>query len=254
MGGLDAWSVFQDVLKPFLIAFCIGITCGLACIGTKLALHWLGEWLRHKISAWWCVQKVHVKTKIYLNGLDDDANSPRLEKVKKELCSVCLCELYEEDKCEDLLEAPCGHIFHDECLRGWLLKAGVPRKMVCPLCRSPAMVSQCIQLCLRPQCPHTANAGRASAASRAALPASRSSPLNSPSASLQDHMLSEVIARSGEMLRGMRSWPVGSGGQEDVEASFNSGPVPDLPGMVDNSLEVVDVNSLSCSEPASPAF
>mmetsp|Transcript_52532 Transcript_52532/g.97259 ORF Transcript_52532/g.97259 Transcript_52532/m.97259 type:complete len:268 (+) Transcript_52532:79-882(+) len=260
MGGLDAWDIFQDVLKPFIIAFCIGITSGLACIGTKFAVHWLKEWLRRKVSAWW-LQKGHVKTKIFLNSLDDDTNSPRLEKIKKELCSVCLCELSDEEKMEDLLEAPCGHIFHDDCLRGWLLKAGDPRKMVCPLCRSPAMVTQCVQLCLRPQCQHAAATAASKATNAAAAnnrgsgaAAGRSSPMNSPSGSHQEHVLSEVLARSGEMLRSMRSWPVGSSGQEESAPPFNSGLVPDLPGMVNASLEDVEVSSFSCSEPPSPAF
>ncbi|KAF5772207.1 putative transcription factor C2H2 family [Helianthus annuus] len=46
-------------------------------------------------------------------------------------CSICLCE-YEKNEKMGRLE--CGHRFHAECIRRWLLS-----KNVCPMCRSTAL-------------------------------------------------------------------------------------------------------------------
>ncbi|KAJ0715300.1 putative transcription factor C2H2 family [Helianthus annuus] len=46
-------------------------------------------------------------------------------------CSICLCE-YEKNEKMGRLE--CGHRFHAECIRRWLLS-----KNICPMCRSTAL-------------------------------------------------------------------------------------------------------------------
>lgn len=42
-------------------------------------------------------------------------------------CALCLDE-YKEG--EEVLKTPCGHVFHEECLKPWFLKS-----TVCPLCQ-----------------------------------------------------------------------------------------------------------------------
>ena len=46
---------------------------------------------------------------------------------EKKCCSICLADL----DTERVLKLPCEHIFHKECLMGWL-----KRSTVCPLCRT----------------------------------------------------------------------------------------------------------------------
>ncbi|XP_042432766.1 E3 ubiquitin-protein ligase RHA2A-like [Zingiber officinale] len=43
-------------------------------------------------------------------------------------CSVCLCRLADGDRVRRI---PCGHVFHRDCLDGWLLQLNLS----CPLCR-----------------------------------------------------------------------------------------------------------------------
>ncbi|CAD5177750.1 unnamed protein product [Musa acuminata subsp. malaccensis] len=44
-------------------------------------------------------------------------------------CAVCLCSLADGDRVRRL---PCRHVFHGECLDGWLRQLNLS----CPLCRS----------------------------------------------------------------------------------------------------------------------
>ncbi|CAL9100719.1 unnamed protein product [Musa textilis] len=44
-------------------------------------------------------------------------------------CAVCLCGLADGDRVRRL---PCRHVFHGECLEGWLHHLN----LTCPLCRS----------------------------------------------------------------------------------------------------------------------
>ena len=50
---------------------------------------------------------------------------------KKQECPICLAELHEATT-DQALRTPCGHSFHEDCLKGWLLK-----NENCPLCRAP---------------------------------------------------------------------------------------------------------------------
>uniref|UniRef100_A0A7N0T0R1 RING-type domain-containing protein n=1 Tax=Kalanchoe fedtschenkoi TaxID=63787 RepID=A0A7N0T0R1_KALFE len=45
-------------------------------------------------------------------------------------CSVCLVEFDGEDEVSEL--AGCGHVFHGDCIRGWIERD----RFTCPLCRS----------------------------------------------------------------------------------------------------------------------
>ncbi|KAL9673025.1 hypothetical protein QQ045_029278 [Rhodiola kirilowii] len=45
-------------------------------------------------------------------------------------CSVCLVEFDGEDEVSKL--SGCGHVFHGECIRGWIERD----RFTCPLCRS----------------------------------------------------------------------------------------------------------------------
>ncbi|XP_074573804.1 E3 ubiquitin-protein ligase RHA2A-like [Curcuma longa] len=53
-------------------------------------------------------------------GEADEARRPR--------CAVCLCDLADGDSARRL---PCRHVFHRECLDGWLCQLNLS----CPLCR-----------------------------------------------------------------------------------------------------------------------
>jgi len=44
-------------------------------------------------------------------------------------CAICFEELLNKNT-EKLYKTPCGHIFHEECLRAWGVK-----KLDCPCCR-----------------------------------------------------------------------------------------------------------------------
>lgn len=46
-------------------------------------------------------------------------------------CNICLCEFEEQDK---LVELKCGHYFHKECIRKWLLE----ESLKCPICKVEA--------------------------------------------------------------------------------------------------------------------
>lgn len=46
---------------------------------------------------------------------------------EKKSCAICLTDL----ESERVLKLPCEHVFHKECLVGWL-----KRSTVCPLCRT----------------------------------------------------------------------------------------------------------------------
>jgi hypothetical protein len=42
-------------------------------------------------------------------------------------CAVCLTEIDDNDRA---MMTPCGHGFHEECLRRWMQE-----QMICPVCR-----------------------------------------------------------------------------------------------------------------------
>ena len=57
-------------------------------------------------------------------------SAPKEEEVWASDCAVCLSEF---EKSEKVRELPCDHIFHDECIHSWFMKA---RTAACPLCRN----------------------------------------------------------------------------------------------------------------------
>ena len=50
-------------------------------------------------------------------------------------CAICLKE-FEEN--EDLIFTTCKHMYHEECLRKWLIE-----RQVCPLCKSTLLMDNC---------------------------------------------------------------------------------------------------------------
>ena len=69
-------------------------------------------------------------------GSDDDQELgeellSKLKKMKigksKKNCPVCLSHLEKDDLIRSL---PCGHMYHNSCIKAWFKK-----KSVCPLCR-----------------------------------------------------------------------------------------------------------------------
>ncbi|KAM0047257.1 putative transcription factor C2H2 family [Helianthus debilis subsp. tardiflorus] len=71
-------------------------------------------------------------------GLSEEEISERLhvysaqgKMSEVDACCICLCEYEKKEKMGRL---ECGHRFHAECIRRWLLS-----KNVCPMCRSIAL-------------------------------------------------------------------------------------------------------------------
>ncbi|KAJ0712921.1 putative transcription factor C2H2 family [Helianthus annuus] len=71
-------------------------------------------------------------------GLSEEEISERLHvysaqgrMTEVDACSICLCEYEKKEKMGRL---ECGHRFHAECIRRWLLS-----KNICPMCRSTAL-------------------------------------------------------------------------------------------------------------------
>lgn len=58
-------------------------------------------------------------------------------EVYENTCSICLCELQEGDLVGDI---PCGHFFHKDCLKEWLVKNNH-----CPVCRMPNIACHPLQ-------------------------------------------------------------------------------------------------------------
>jgi Ring finger domain len=50
---------------------------------------------------------------------------------KRQECPICLADLHEATT-DSALRTPCGHSFHEDCLKSWLLK-----NENCPICRAP---------------------------------------------------------------------------------------------------------------------
>ena len=55
------------------------------------------------------------------------------EKTQNSKCTICMSN-YDEDKqyTDMYVITPCGHIFHDECIKSWLENYSYK----CPVCRS----------------------------------------------------------------------------------------------------------------------
>jgi hypothetical protein len=61
------------------------------------------------------------------------------------MCTVCSCNLFENHRETDLCTAPCGHVFHDECLDAWLVS-----HKNCPECDRRCRREKIIKLALLP--------------------------------------------------------------------------------------------------------
>ncbi|KAL5553964.1 hypothetical protein UlMin_041365 [Ulmus minor] len=62
-----------------------------------------------------------------MEAIDGLMEKLRLEGDEKERCVICLEDL---PLGSDVVRLPCLHVFHDECIRLWLIKG-----RNCPLCR-----------------------------------------------------------------------------------------------------------------------
>lgn len=58
-------------------------------------------------------------------------------------CSICLEEYTAADRPAAL---PCGHIFHEPCVRDWLSTRAITAQRGCPLCKAPAHSDQVLLL------------------------------------------------------------------------------------------------------------
>ncbi|KAL9997780.1 putative transcription factor C2H2 family [Helianthus debilis subsp. tardiflorus] len=72
------------------------------------------------------------------SGLSEEEISEHLQVytaqgMTSEVDAACIC-LDEYEKKEKMGRLECGHRFHAECIRRWLLS-----KNVCPMCRSTAL-------------------------------------------------------------------------------------------------------------------
>ncbi|KAI8799859.1 hypothetical protein BJ742DRAFT_108725 [Cladochytrium replicatum] len=61
------------------------------------------------------------------------------EEEEEDVCAICVCEFEEGEWCREL---GCGHVFHSECVDGWLLGEDGGRRghRRCPLCGRDATV------------------------------------------------------------------------------------------------------------------
>ena len=74
------------------------------------------------------------------------AAAPKEEEVWATDCAVCLSEFTKDENVRELL--PCEHIFHDECIHNWFMKAAAA---ACPLCRHVLRPPTPDQSVLQPQ-------------------------------------------------------------------------------------------------------
>jgi len=128
--------------EPFVAAFALGLTTGVCCLLlNSLWLRFRG-WLRQKAH----VHRLHSQAPNILIWLDEE-DEHHVEEVQGHriaTCAICLTELVcSSVLVADLLEPPCGHIFHDNCLRSWLAVNHAAQETACPICRGPAGVSSC---------------------------------------------------------------------------------------------------------------
>lgn len=63
-----------------------------------------------------------------LDRLEDGIYQDMEQNEEQSTCAICLAEFSDHDILVDL---PCGHHYHEECIRGWLV-----RKAQCPLCKA----------------------------------------------------------------------------------------------------------------------
>ncbi len=66
--------------------------------------------------------------------------SKRSSEQEELACSICLTG-YADDKTCTML--PCGHIFHRECISGWL-QSGRTAGGDCPMCKEPILQARCL--------------------------------------------------------------------------------------------------------------
>lgn len=54
---------------------------------------------------------------------------------KNNSCTICYCD-FEEN--EDLKKLPCEHLFHEDCIKPWLLN----NNLNCPICRADVTIDE----------------------------------------------------------------------------------------------------------------
>ncbi|KAG9452315.1 hypothetical protein H6P81_005219 [Aristolochia fimbriata] len=68
---------------------------------------------------------------VLVDDSSEGARETSHQEEEKELCSICLEELREDESTKTVTRTPCSHLFHSECLLPWLNNANT-----CPVCRA----------------------------------------------------------------------------------------------------------------------
>lgn len=141
--------------EPFLTAFTLGLTSGICCLLTNAILQWVLRHIRNEVRVR-RLRSLPPKARVRLS-LGTEDNEGILDRVREGVCPICLGELLDVDEAADeadLLDPPCGHTLHNKCLRSWLSagQVDVTGRSACPICRGPANVSDCVQICVRRCC------------------------------------------------------------------------------------------------------
>lgn len=71
------------------------------------------------------IENVEVKNPYILTSTGMKPSKPCTPHPKGFICAVC----YDSDDDSELESTPCGHVFHQTCLRKWIV-----RRAVCPMC------------------------------------------------------------------------------------------------------------------------
>ena len=99
---------------PGVVVFTVGISAvGLAIVTPKL------------IRGAQRINK-YIKSVKEKNRYKKFIKSTKMAKCREEECAICLDDYSENNKCSELY---CGHKFHNNCFREWVLQ-----REVCPLC------------------------------------------------------------------------------------------------------------------------
>lgn len=91
----------------------------LAALGSPLSLSSMGNTMQRVPSVSWLPSSFH-REQVTLEQMDD-----QLEQGIR--CAICLTRLRSGETIGDI---PCGHVFHKDCLKDWLV-----RKNRCPICQ-----------------------------------------------------------------------------------------------------------------------
>jgi len=86
---------------------------------------------------------LHLKKKSFVEkgkeeGFEDDAVGDDINDTHQTTCSICMIDIVNGDRIGDL---ECGHEFHVECLKSWVLW-----RNTCPLCNASDIASTKVTL------------------------------------------------------------------------------------------------------------